>query len=90
MLHSKKKKMSLNEDEREAMRLACQFNSELMDHVRALVRPGVTTGQIDDIVVEYTHDHGYRAATLGYHNFPKSCCTTVSYTHLTLPTICSV
>lgn len=78
MLHSKKKKMSLNEDEREAMRLACQFNAELMDHVREFVRPGITTGKIDDIVVEYTRDHGHRAATLGYHNFPKSCCTSIN------------
>ena len=70
--------MSLNEDEREAMRVACQFNSELMDHVREIVRPGLTTGEIDDVVVQYTQDHGHRAATLGYHNFPKSCCTSIN------------
>jgi methionyl aminopeptidase len=78
MLYSQKKMISLIENEREAMRTACQFNAQLMDHVRQFVKPGITTGEIDDIVVEYTRDHGHRAATLGYHNFPKSCCTSIN------------
>lgn len=79
MLYAQKKKMiSLKTDEREAMRRACRFNSELMDHVRQYVKPGVSTGEIDRVVVEYTKDHGHRAATLDYHNFPKSCCTSIN------------
>lgn len=78
MLYSKKKNMTLNEEERESMRAAGRFNAQLMDHVRNFVTPGITTGEIDRIVVEYTRDHGHRAATLGYHNYPKSCCTSIN------------
>jgi len=78
MLQTGKKKISLDEDERESMRSACQFNAQLMDHVRQFVGPDTTTGTIDKIVVEYTQDHGHRSATLGYHNFPKSCCVSVN------------
>ncbi len=60
------------------MRAACQFNAQLMDHLRQFVRPGTTTAEIDRIVHEYTVDHGHRAASLGYHKFPKSCCTSVN------------
>ena len=78
MLHSKKKNLLLNEEERECMRVACRFNAQLMDHLRQFVKPGVATEEIDKIVVAYTQDHGHRAATLGYHNFPRSCCTSIN------------
>lgn len=64
------------------MRKACRFNAQLMDVVRQHVRPGVTTGEIDRIVYEYTVGHGHRPACLGYPGkkkpFPKSCCTSVN------------
>lgn len=64
------------------MRQAGAFNAALMDHVRDLVRPGVTTGEIDRVVHQYTLDHGHIPACLGYPGdkfpFPKSCCTSVN------------
>jgi methionyl aminopeptidase len=60
------------------MRAAGRFNAQLMDHVRDAIRPGITTGEIDRLVHEYTLDHGHRPATLGYQGFPKSCCTSVN------------
>ncbi len=73
----------LNAQEREAMRRACRFNAQLMDEVRKHIRPGITTGQIDKLVYEYTRDHGHTPACLGYRvpdapPFPKSCCTSVN------------
>jgi methionyl aminopeptidase len=72
------KKLLLNAEQQEGMRKAGRFNAQVMDHVRQFVKPGVTTGELDRIVHEYTLDHGHRPASLGYKNFPKSICTSVN------------
>ncbi|HAC92254.1 MAG TPA: type I methionyl aminopeptidase [Planctomycetaceae bacterium] len=68
----------LGNDGRAKMRVACEFNAQLMDEVRGHIRPGITTLQIDKLVHEYTLDHGHTPATLGYMGFPKSCCTSIN------------
>ncbi len=81
MLYSRKR-LHLTEVERQSMRLAGQFNGELMDEIRKIVRPGITTDQINTFVHNYTVDHGHKPATLGYPGqkspFPKSCCTSIN------------
>lgn len=74
----KRNKLQLTAAQRDAMRLAGRFNAALMDHLRPHVKAGVTTGAIDELVRKYTAKHGHRAATLGYHGYPKSCCTSVN------------
>lgn len=64
---------------RDKMRAACSFNAELMDFIRPYVQPGVQTEKLDQLVHEYTLDHGHTPATLGYHGFPKSCCTSINH-----------
>ena len=76
-------KLQLTELERVKMRAACQFNAELMDAVRPLMKEGITTEEVDRFVYEYTKDHGHTPACLGYKipsapPFPKSCCTSVN------------
>jgi methionyl aminopeptidase len=73
-----RRKVRLNETAREKMRAASLFNAQLIDHLRDFVKAGVATLSIDDVVVQYTRDHGHRAAPLNYHGFPKSCCTSVN------------
>ena len=77
MLNTRKTPL-LNLEERQSMRLACQFNAQLMDAVRPMMVPGTATGEIDRFVHQYTRDHGHIPATLNYHGFPKSCCTSVN------------
>ena len=64
------------------MRRAGAFNAELLDYVRPNVKAGATTGEIDELVAEYTREHGHIAACLNYgprpNQFPKSCCTSVN------------
>ncbi|MFN3192648.1 MAG: type I methionyl aminopeptidase [Aureliella sp.] len=69
------RKLLLGHEGREKMRAAGKFNASLMDHLRDMVKPGVTTEAIDKLVHEYTLDHGHTPATLGYLGYPKSCCT---------------
>lgn len=75
---STRERLFLNETERLAMRKACAFNARLMDHVREQIRPGLTTGEIDRLVFEFTTRHGHTPACLGYQGYPKSCCTSVN------------
>lgn len=69
-----------NEEEREGMRaagkLAAQTLMMLNDHVKA----GVATRKLDELVRDFTHDHGATCATLGYGNppFPAHCCISVN------------
>ncbi len=72
------RKLKLTARERDAMRYACRFNSQLMDHLRTFVVPGVKTIEIDKIIHDYTLEHGHRPATLGYRGYPKSCCTSIN------------
>jgi methionyl aminopeptidase len=78
MLQPKKKLPLLAKPEREAMRAAGRFNAQLMDYIRDFVKPGITTGELDRMVFEYTRDHGHRPAPLYYQGYPKSCCTSVN------------
>ena len=67
-----------NEEEREKLRAASRFNAQAMDYIRPQVRAGVTTGELDRLVHEYTLDHGHTPACLGYHDYPKSICTSIN------------
>lgn len=75
-------RIRLIEEEREMMRAAGRFNAELMDVIRPKVNPGVTTGELDRLIHEYTVDHGHVPACLNYPGetgaFPKSCCISVN------------
>jgi methionyl aminopeptidase len=75
-------RIRLIEEEREMMRAACRFNAELMDVVRPHVKPGVSTGEIDRLIHQYTLDHGHIPACLNYPGekeaFPNSCCVSVN------------
>jgi methionyl aminopeptidase len=75
-------KLRLNADQRQKMRVAGQFNAQLMDEIRSMIRPGIKTIEIDRLVYEYTQDHGHTPACLGYPGermpFPKSCCISIN------------
>lgn len=71
-----------NAEQRERLRVAGRFNAQLMDFIRPHVRPGVTTGELDRLVYEYTLDHGHTPACLGYPGpkrpYPKTICTSIN------------
>ena len=48
------------------MRTACRMSAEIRDICAAAVAPGVTTGEIDDLVVDYCKKHGVRASFYHY------------------------
>ncbi|NHD17223.1 MULTISPECIES: type I methionyl aminopeptidase [Actinopolyspora] len=62
----------------EAMRVACKLSAQALEEAGKAVRPGATTDDIDAVVHEFFVDNGVYPSTLGYRNFPKSCCTSLN------------
>ena len=61
------------------MRAAGQLAASILDALIPHVVPGVTTGELDDIVYRLTVEGGGVPATLGYRGFTKSCCTAINH-----------
>ncbi|MFP4006727.1 MAG: type I methionyl aminopeptidase [Spirulinaceae cyanobacterium] len=68
----------LSSREVEKMRAAGQLAAELLDYLEPMVKPGVTTQELNDVAEKWTQEHGAKSAPLGYHGFPKSICTSVN------------
>lgn len=60
------------------MRAACELAARVVDHAGTLVRPSVTTKEIDKAVHQMIIDAGAYPSPLGYGGFPKSVCTSVN------------
>ncbi|KAE8651804.1 methionine aminopeptidase 1B, chloroplastic isoform X1 [Cucumis sativus] len=60
------------------MRAACQLAARVLDYAGTLVRPSVTTNEIDKAVHQMIIDAGAYPSPLGYGGFPKSVCTSVN------------
>ena len=61
------------------MRKAGQLVAKCLDMLVNEVRPGVTTEEIDQLVMEYAFDHGALPATLMYRGYKKATCTSVNH-----------
>ena len=70
--------------ELERMRAACRMSAEIRDICADAVAPGVTTGEIDDLVVDYCRKHGVSASFYHYPGgrgtppFPGHLCVSVN------------
>ncbi len=53
--------------------------AEALVEVGKIVKPGVSTNDIDKLCFEFINDHGAYSAPLFYRGFPKSCCTSVNH-----------
>ncbi len=62
----------------EGMRKAGRLAAELLDFITPHVKPGVSTGALDQLCHEFTTDHGAVPAPLNYRGFPKSICASVN------------
>ena len=61
------------------MRRAGRAAAEVLDALVPHVVPGVTTGELDDIVRAHMISLGGVPATLGYRGFTHSCCTSINH-----------
>ncbi len=61
------------------MRKAGRLAAECLDQIYDMVKPGVTTQEIDDFVFDFAMQHGAQPATLNYRGYRKSSCTSVNH-----------
>ena len=55
-----------NAKEIEKMRQACRTASDILDRVSDLIRPGITTKEVDQAAADFMSDAGVKSAFLGY------------------------
>lgn len=67
-----------NEREIEKMRLACRAASEVLDRAACLIRPGITTGEVDQAAADFMAELGCKSAFLGYRGFPGNICISLN------------
>ena len=66
--------MRRTSDELEKMRRAGRVVAEMHDRIRAKVRPGVTTADLDAVGRDVLDRRGARSNFLGYHGYPAVIC----------------
>ena len=69
-----------NDRQLEAMRKACKITAAARALAGEMVKPGVSTHQIDKAVHDYIVSQGAKPSFLGYHGFPASACISVNST----------
>ncbi len=67
-----------SESELGLMREAGRLLGDTLDQLEAAVRPGITTGEIDELADKLIRKHGAIPGFLGYNGFPKSLCISVN------------
>ncbi|ERN17284.1 hypothetical protein AMTR_s00044p00231480 [Amborella trichopoda] len=60
------------------MKAACELAARVLEYAGTLVRPSITTNEIDKAVHKMIIDAGAYPSPLGYGGFPKSVCTSVN------------
>jgi methionyl aminopeptidase len=61
------------------MRAAGRAAAEILDAVAPLVRPGVTTGALDDFITAEVARRGLTSATIGYKGYQHASCISVNH-----------
>ena len=63
----------------EKSRIAGSIAAGALDEVAKIVKPGISTDEIDKVCYEFINDNGAYSAPLFYRGFPKSCCTSSNH-----------
>ncbi len=63
----------------ERTRAAGLIAAGALDEVFKIIRPGITTNEIDYLCYEFINDHGAYSAPLFYRGFPRSSCTSANH-----------
>ena len=70
-------KMIKNAEQIEGIRVAGEMNTKVLDYISPYVKEGISTGELDRLIYDYTIELGCTPACLGYEGYPKSVCTSI-------------
>ena len=63
----------------EKTKIAGAVAAGALDEVAKIIKPGITTNEIDKICYEFINDNKAYSAPLFYRGFPRSCCTSTNH-----------
>jgi len=63
----------------EKTKIAGKIAAGALDEVSKIIKPGISTEEIDMVCYTYINDHKAYSAPLFYRGFPKSCCTSPNH-----------
>ncbi len=66
------------EEEIELMRISNQMVGKTLAEVGKIIKPGISTFELDKLAEEYIRDNGGVPGFLGYEGFPGSLCTSIN------------
>ena len=67
-----------SDDEIKLMKIAGRIVAETLLKIEEVIKPGMTTKQLDSLAEEYIESRGARPSFKGYGGFPASICTSVN------------
>jgi methionyl aminopeptidase len=67
-----------SEDEIKRMAESCRIVAEVLEGVKKIVAPGITTKELDGYSESYIHSQKAVPAFKGYRGYPASMCTSVN------------
>jgi len=63
----------------EKTKIAGEIAAGALDQIGKIIKPGISTNELDKVSYEFINDHGAYSAPLFYRGFPKSCCTSANH-----------
>ncbi|RYD71208.1 MAG: M24 family metallopeptidase, partial [Verrucomicrobiaceae bacterium] len=66
------------EHEIDQMRAACRSAGNILDRVASIIRPGLTTREVDEAAADFISQESCTSAFLGYRGFPGHICISVN------------
>lgn len=67
-----------NKNDIVAIKKSAAINTGVLDLIASKIHVGMSTGEIDTLVYDYTVAHGAIPAPLNYEGFPRSVCTSIN------------
>ena len=71
--------MSSFKESFEKTKIAGSIAAGALDEVAKIIKPGISTDEIDKVCYEFINDNKAYSAPLFYRGFPKSCCTSANH-----------
>lgn len=62
----------------EIMKESCRLAAKTLNHIEELLKPGMSTEEVNQICHDFIVSHGAYPSPLNYNGFPKSVCTSLN------------
>lgn len=65
-------------EEIDLMRYSCKLLAEMHDMLAEMVKPGISTAELDEAAAKFASDHGVKSNFYHYEGYPAHICTSVN------------